>query len=175
MLKPINPVGVAAGNDWIVSLSGNTPNAPGVLQTITALATASIADDASGLCSAITIDTFYFPGAPIEVTTVSGLFCDSGTCSPAITSGAPAFIIEKLYPNPSESAFTVEYHVTQDGPLSIAIEDYLGRTVTVLKDEWTTAGDENESYSTQAISSGVYRLVLRSGAKVASTVLVIQK
>ncbi len=175
MLKPINPVGVAAGNDWIVSLSGNTPNAPGVLQTITALATASIADDASGLCSAITIDTFYFPGAPIEVTTVSGLFCDSGTCSPAITSGAPAFIIEKLYPNPSESAFTVEYHVTQDGPLSIAIEDYLGRTVTVLKDEWTTAGDENESYSTQAISSGVYRLVLRSGAKVASTVLIVAK
>ncbi len=169
MLKPINPVGVQAGNNWIVALSGTTSNAPGVLQTITALATDS------GLCSDITIDTFYFPGAAIEVTAVSGTFCDTGTCTTVVTTGPPAFMIEKVYPNPSESSFTVEYNVAQDGPLRIAIEDYLGRTVTVLKDEWTTAGNQNATYSTQAISSGIYRLVMRSGANVANTVLVVAK
>jgi hypothetical protein len=169
MLKPINPVGTPAGNNWRVALTGNTPNTPGVLQTITALALDS------GLCSEMAIDTFYFPGASIAVTTIGGLFCDSGTCSQVIASGVPGFMIEKVYPNPSESSFTVEYNLLQDGPLSLSIEDYLGRTVTVLKDEWTTAGYENESYSTQAVASGVYRLVLRSGTQVASMVLVVQK
>jgi hypothetical protein len=169
MLKPINPVGVPAGNNWTVAVSGNTPNTPGVLQTITALALDS------ELCSEMTIDTFYFTGASIAVTTISGLFCDSGTCSPVLASGDPAFMIEKVYPNPSESSFSLLYHITQDGPVSISLQDYLGRTVSVLKDAWTVAGDENETYSTQAISSGVYRLVLRSGANAASMVLVIQK
>ncbi len=169
MLKPINPVGTPVGNNWIVQLNGNTPNAPGVLQTITAMAVDS------ALCSDITIDTFYFPGAPIVVTAIGGTFCDTGTCTTILTDDASAFMIGKVYPNPSESAFTVEYHLAQDGPLTISIEDYLGRTVTILKDEWTTAGYTNEMYSTQSISSGVYRLILRSGANVASTVLIIAK
>ena len=84
-------------------------------------------------------------------------------------------MIEKVYPNPSESSFTIEYRVVQDGPVAISIEDNLGRTVCVLKNAWTTSGYVTETYSAQAIASGLYQLVMRSGAQAVSTVLVVTK
>ena len=97
MLKPLSPPGVMQGQNWIVALTGSTPIAPGILQTITALATDS------GLYRIFLIDTFYFPNTAIEVTTASGTFCDTGTCAPVLISSDTAFTIKKIYPNPSEA------------------------------------------------------------------------
>ncbi len=169
MLTPLVPTGVIAGKNWRVTLTGPVPSAPGVLQTITALALDS------GFCSSITIDTFYFPNTAIGVITESNTFCVIGICSPEIISSDTAFTIKKIYPNPTETSFTILYHVAADGPLSIDLEDYLGRHVCELKHEWTKAGDENETYSAQGISSGAYRLVLRSGSRVVSSVVVVSK
>jgi len=169
MLIPINPAGVLVGNRWVVVLTGPVPNAPGVLQTITARA------QDSALCSDITIDSFYFPGTAIGVIKESSTFCDTGTCTPLIISSDTAFTIKKIYPNPSEASFTIEYHVATDGPLSIELEDFLGRNVCQLKNMWVTAGDADETYSAQGISSGAYQLVIRSGSRAISTVLVVSK
>ena len=87
----------------------------------------------------------------------------------------PPFTIKRVSPNPSEGSFTIEYHVAAEGPLSMELEDYLGRMVTVLKQGWSKPGDETETYSVQNISSGLYRLVLRSGARELSRLVVIAK
>ncbi len=178
MLTPVNPVGVLQakrapynGPWWMVPIAGTVPNAPGVLQTITAIALDS------GLCSPITIDSFTFlPGTSVLVTTVNANFCLTDFCRPVVSNGAKAFMIEKVFPNPAaDASFTMEYFVSKDGPVSISLQDELGRTVCQLKDTWTAAGDKNETYSVQGISSGRYRLILRSGSQAASALLVVAK
>jgi len=134
----------------------------------------------SGYCSGLSIDTFYFPGANVTVTEHSGEFCLNAPCTPILHSSDTAFTIKRISPNPTEASFTIEYHVAADGPVSMELDDYLGRNVQTLKDEWANAGDKNETYSVLAVPSGVYRIVLRSvsaqsGAQALSKMLVVTK
>jgi hypothetical protein len=170
MLTPVNPTGIMNGSNWIVTLTGITPASPGVLQTIT------VTPLDSGYCSNILIDTFYFPGATIKVTTENGSFCLTGECRPWLTSTDTALTIKQISPNPSYiGSITISYHIASEGPLMLSLEDYLGRTVKVLKNEWSAPGDADETYSIDDIPSGVYRLLLRSGSRSLSKMVVVAR
>ncbi len=155
------PAGVVVGADRIITLTGPVTQSSGVLATLHFMALAS-----SDSCSDLTIDTFYFPNASIPVTTRNGEYCRIGECgAPFLSTTGKAFWIRGVRPNPSLGEFRVDYELTEEGETVLAMEDVLGRTAKLLKREWMKPGEYSESYRTDDISSGAYRLVLRSPSK----------
>jgi hypothetical protein len=49
--------------------------------------------------------------------------------------------------------------------MELTAEDALGRTSCSFKRGWSSVGDYRESYHTNDLASGAYRLVLRSGGR----------
>ena len=152
------PVGIVVGTDRIIRVSDSVRLTSGLLQTLhfTAL-------ESADSCTPVIIDSFYFPHANVDVTKTNGVFCIAGPCGPIfVSNGGKAFWIRSIRPNPSLGEFTIDYQLTQEGQTLLALEDVLGRSAKVLKNNWMAPGEYHETYQTQDISSGTYRLVLRS-------------
>jgi hypothetical protein len=168
--EPVVPTGSRSGNDWLIPVSG--PWQAG-LDTLAILTLA--AQDPNRPCGSITIDTFYFPSASPMVRYEGGTVCIIGDCTPLIGNSDTAFLIKRIAPNPTGNTFSIDYHISDEGPVSLELFDAIGRTVSVFKHEWSQAGDYTESCSANDIASGVYRLVLRSGSRTRSEIVRIEK
>ena len=168
-VTPKSPAGTRVGADWIVPLSGTitdaqVPSAKAIaLDTIFLLS--AMPSSATIECAAILLDTFYFAGKSVAVTTSGGQICVTGACTPWIGNSDTALFIKRISPNPSSGTFTISYHLASDGPLDLVLEDMLGRNASVLKRGWEKSGDYNETYSAEGVASGSYRLVLRSSGR----------
>lgn len=80
----------------------------------------------------------------------------------------------EIYPNPAADHATLQYELRQPAPVRLEVLDGLGRRVALLADgEPQAAGPHQAVFSTQALPSGMYRVVLRAGPAVQSRSLLL--
>ncbi len=167
LVTPTTAGATRVGNEWLIPVSGPRSVASDTLMFVGFTAGARDPN-----CGRLNIDTLYFPNAMVQVTVIGGEVCVSGACSTWMSGSDTAFLIHSIIPNPSNGSFTIEYHTPADGTVTIRLEDMLGRTATVLKSEPMKSGTYRETYDAGSIlTSGVYRLELRSGARVLNKML----
>jgi hypothetical protein len=71
----------------------------------------------------------------------------------------------KVYPNPSDGKFTIQYTLSKDENVIITITDLLGRSILILTKGNLNAGEYNETFVTKdlKISNGMYICKLQAG------------
>jgi hypothetical protein len=64
--------------------------------------------------------------------------------------------VMNAFPNPFSSSITFGYKLDVDGKVSIQITDITGRTVGMLNEGYTTAGDYTQQWNTNELATGNY-------------------
>ena len=74
-----------------------------------------------------------------------------------------SFSLYQNYPNPFNPATQIIFDLRESGKTKLAIYDILGREVTVLVNEFKSAGRYTAIFNADALSSGIYFYTLQSG------------
>ncbi|MDP4199833.1 MAG: hypothetical protein Q8922_14200 [Bacteroidota bacterium] len=159
LLTPTNPISTRSGNVWALPVAGPV----GISDTLEMLAFVAGSTDPN--CGTLMIDSFAFPNARVAVTRVNGEVCVAGACTSWTETSDTAFFIHSVVPNPSTGSFTIEYHIAEEGLVEMSLQDVLGRTVKQFKSASMKSGTVRETYWTDELGAGAYRLVLRSGGR----------
>lgn len=83
--------------------------------------------------------------------------------------------IRSVYPNPAHSEITIKYTLPEDGPVTMALHDVLGRRVSTPLNESKKAGPHESSFSVTSLSSGVHFLRLRAGSTTRTEKIVVTR
>jgi len=67
------------------------------------------------------------------------------------------------YPNPFNPSTTIRYSLSHGTNVAVEVFDILGRRVTVLKDEYQSAGVYEVRFDARGLASGVYLVRLKAG------------
>lgn len=176
MLAPqgLSTLGTVKGRDRLVTLTGPVSQSTGVLQSLRFIATLG-----TDSCTALTIDTFYFPSANVNVTREDGSFCEGGIC---LQDGHARLIdpmaqvsLSEPRPNPATDAIEIDYHLAEPGHTRLYLEDLLGRTALVIRDQDMLPGAYHENVHLSGIASGVYRCVLVTPSQILNQRLEVVK
>jgi Secretion system C-terminal sorting domain len=79
------------------------------------------------------------------------------------------------YPNPFNSATTIEYSIKQDGLVSLKVYDVLGAEVISLVNANQVAGKYSVQFDASSLTSGNYIYRLISGQFTSSKKLILLK
>jgi hypothetical protein len=180
----IQPPGMI--NDTVkISLVGNwespTPTISaieGVLATIHITVSPSAVPGVAVIDSFHTVDTFYSEGGHMIVeeqeilaSDASGLVVFSPEFIPGAVimlsptdvdddvrpSGLPEqYTLAQNYPNPFNPATTIEYSLPQADRVKLEVFNVLGQRVSMLVNEWKSAGVHRVTFDAAALPSGVY-------------------
>ncbi len=85
------------------------------------------------------------------------------------------FELQQNYPNPVNPTTTIEFAVTQQGMVKLAIFDILGREVTTLVNEVKPAGTYKATLDASRFASGAYFYKLRAGSFVQTKRMLLVK
>lgn len=96
-----------------------------------------------------------------------------GICQPLLRRVASQAI--SSFPNPAPHAATVQFTVTQDGPVIVRLLDASGRELRRLLDAWMPSGSYTQSVDTSQLPSGDYLAVLESGATATVARIVVMR
>lgn len=80
----------------------------------------------------------------------------------------------KVFPNPANSNFFVEYELRNTENIRIAITDVLGREISVIESNKQTSGQYKKEINID-LPSGVYNVVLKTGNTLINKKLIIHK
>lgn len=84
-------------------------------------------------------------------------------------------VLQANYPNPFQSATTINFAIAEDHKVELKVLDILGREVAVVLSEYLQAGKHEVVFEAKTLSSGTYMLTLESGAQKASKLISIVK
>lgn len=73
------------------------------------------------------------------------------------------FALFQNYPNPFNQSSIINYQLTLTSRVSLTIYDIVGRNLTVLVDEWQSAGNYSVRFDAAGLSSGIYFYRLAAG------------
>ncbi len=79
-----------------------------------------------------------------------------------IEDSSEPFINLECYPNPFNSVTMIKYDIPKNSHVILTIYNTLGQAVTVLKDEFQTAGNYSVSWNATGLPSGLYFSNLRA-------------
>lgn len=96
-----------------------------------------------------------------------------GICQPLLRRVASQAI--SSFPNPAPHAATVQFTVTQDGPVIVRLLDASGRELRRLLDAWMPSGSYTQSVDTSQLPSGDYLAVLESGSTATVARIVVMR
>lgn len=85
------------------------------------------------------------------------------------------YALEQNHPNPFNPVTAINYHIPNDGKVTLAVYNSLGQIVKVLVDEVKQPGSYTVQFDAGNLSSGVYFYTLTSGNFKASKKLIIMK
>ena len=85
----------------------------------------------------------------------------------AARSRAAEFGLEPAAPNPFRDRTAITYHLAEDGPVSLAVYDALGRRVAVLASGEGSQGTHRATLDASGLSAGIYLVRLQAGAQTA--------
>ncbi|MBI5645949.1 MAG: T9SS type A sorting domain-containing protein [Ignavibacteriae bacterium] len=177
VLVPIDstPRGSIAGPDRIIAFSTPysplpTPNSPLItLRFLAALGSVSQ--------TTLTLEDMNFGATDVRVTVQPGGFrlvvCREG--GERLFSDSGRLSIGQNSPNPFNAQTTIEYETIENGPVFLAVYDLLGRETAVLVDAPLVPGRRRVLFDAQALPSGQYIAVLRSGSGVRTMWMVVAK
>jgi len=83
--------------------------------------------------------------------------------------------LSQNYPNPFNPKTLIEFSIPKSGNVKIAVFDILGREVSVLVNDFLTAGSYTVDFDASNFSSGVYFYSLRSGDFTATKKMMLVK
>lgn len=66
------------------------------------------------------------------------------------------YVLEQNYPNPFNPSTTINYSITEDGFVKLAVYNMLGEEVATLVNSTQRAGNYNVTFDASSLSSGVY-------------------
>ena len=72
------------------------------------------------------------------------------------------FTLEQNYPNPFNPTTTIEYNLPQDGYVILSIYNTSGQKITVLTNEYQTAGNYFVTWDATGLPSGLYFCTLKA-------------
>ncbi len=81
------------------------------------------------------------------------------TSSPSIKDEFENILIS-IYPNPFNNQLTVQYTITQDGPVNMYLFDAMGKQLTTKSLGWINKGIHRANFSINNLTAGAYVLVL---------------
>jgi hypothetical protein len=79
------------------------------------------------------------------------------------------------YPNPFNPSTSIPYSLDKAAHVSMAVYDVLGRQVDLLVDGFVSSGSHTVTWQADDLPSGVYQVVLESGADFRVRTMVLQK
>jgi PKD repeat protein len=78
-------------------------------------------------------------------------------------AGAPVGLAElkgagklEVYPNPSNGAATIAFHLEEKSTVELKVSDVLGKTIQVLAAKELSAGEQQFTFDTSSLTKGVY-------------------
>ena len=86
-----------------------------------------------------------------------------------------AFSLSQNYPNPFNPSTSISFSIPEDCRVSMRVYNAAGNEVATLIDGSMTAGDHVRIFDAHALSSGVYRVVLRANGSMAQRSMVLAK
>jgi hypothetical protein len=85
------------------------------------------------------------------------------------------FSLSQNYPNPFNPSTTIRYTILKSCPVTLAINDMLGREILTLVNETQTPGEYSVTWNGQGHPGGLYICRLRAGNFIETRKLVLQK
>ncbi len=85
------------------------------------------------------------------------------------------FALLPAYPNPFNPSTTIQYHLIEEGQVTLVVYDIMGREVTTLINENKLAGKHMITWNADNISSGVYYCKLIQNNQVSTQKLILLK
>jgi len=76
-----------------------------------------------------------------------------------------SFILNQNYPNPFNPVTTIRFQLTESGYTTLKVYDILGKEITVLVNEYKTAGSYQVYFDAKQLSSGTYFYTLQSSGQ----------
>jgi hypothetical protein len=131
--------------------------------------------------------TLTLTGLMSDGTQIAGSDCANFGVLPPQEDGPQAagaepreFSLGANYPNPFNAGTVITYSVANDGPVSLAVYDVLGRRVATLADGFQTAGRHGVAWNGsddggQPVASGMYFYRLTAGASSQTRKMVLLK
>jgi len=80
-----------------------------------------------------------------------------------------------LFPNPANPATTIDFSLSQAGPVRLSIHDVSGRRVTTLADRQFGAGEHSVVFRDPTLATGVYLVHLEASGEATTRKLLILK
>ncbi len=74
-----------------------------------------------------------------------------------------AFTLLQNYPNPFNPTATIEYHVSVPGFVKLSVYDILGREITLLINEYKSAGKHRVTFDASGLPGGIYFYRMQAG------------
>ncbi len=74
------------------------------------------------------------------------------------------FTLHQNYPNPFNPSTVIKFELSQNSQIKLAVYDILGKELSVIVNDYLTAGSYSFTYTNSSLSSGVYFYELTSGS-----------
>ena len=83
--------------------------------------------------------------------------------------------LEQNYPNPFNPSTTISYSLSDPAQTKITVHDLVGREISVLVDEFITAGNHQVTFNATGLASGIYVYRLATDKHTISRKLLVLK
>lgn len=88
--------------------------------------------------------------------------------------GASSISMLQLFPNPATDMVTIQFKVDMPGQVNITVSDIQGRILSVVQDEYMTAGYHNVGWNV-GVKAGLYIVTIKTSAGVEQKQLLVQQ
>jgi hypothetical protein len=92
-----------------------------------------------------------------------------------LNSEPVSFILYQNYPNPFNSTTLIKYTIPQSGDVTLKVFDLLGNEISILVDNYRTAGSYEVIFQAENLSSGIYFYQLQADDFIATKKLILFK
>jgi hypothetical protein len=84
-------------------------------------------------------------------------------------------VLDEAYPNPFNPSTTINFTLSQSGPVTLEVYDVLGRRVVTLLDEVRSSGPHTVRFEASGLPSGIYVYRLKALGQARSQTMMLMK
>jgi hypothetical protein len=80
-----------------------------------------------------------------------------------------------VFPNPTEGGIEIDFRIKEESPVTVAVNDMIGKEVLRLIDEKMPAGDYKYRASLARLADGMYVLTVTTDSQVMHSKIIVNK